>query len=64
MNNKRDRELIDRFTAACAKKRMTLEQMGAAVSRSKNWASQIVNGKTKQLRFQTRNLIREFLGEL
>jgi DNA-binding Xre family transcriptional regulator len=64
MNNKSDKELIARFVAVCSRKRMTLDDMAASVSRSKNWASLIVNGKTKRLKFQTRNLIREFLDEL
>ena len=59
-----DKELIGRFVKTCARQRMTLEDMGRAVGRTKGWASMIINGKVKTLRFCTRNRVLEFLGEL
>ena len=64
MGNKNDLKLIRAYILRCSKKRMTLKQMGKAVGRSKAWASKLVNGKTRNLQFGTRNRILEYLGEL
>ena len=59
-----DKELIAKFINRCAQERMTLDAMGKAVGRSKNWASLLANGKINRLWFCTRNRILEYLGEL
>ena len=64
MINQNDKQLIDRYVKMCARSRMTLEDMGRAVGRTKAWASAVVNRKTTRLQFATRNRILEYMGEL
>jgi transcriptional regulator with XRE-family HTH domain len=59
-----DKKLIERFIKRCARKRMTQEQMGKAVGRSRNWASFLASGRISRLQFRTRNRILEYMGEL
>ena len=58
-----DQKLILRFIARCSREHLTLEMAGKRVGRSKGWASLIVNGKIKRLKFQTKNLILDFLRQ-
>ncbi len=60
----RDKGLIERFIKACAKRRMTLAEMGNSIERTQAWASLLFNGKITRLQFATRNRMKEFLGEL
>ena len=64
MSRNKDIELIQRLISECSRRHMTLEQMAVAVGRSKGWASTIVNGKTRSLKFSTRSLVMKFLGDL
>ena len=64
MTDKNDMMLIKKFILKCARSRMTLEEMGGTVGRTKGWASMIANGKIARLQFGTRNRILEYLGEL
>lgn len=64
MSKIQDKQLIERFTSECARRGFTLEEMGAAIGRTKGWASQLVNGKTKRPGWRTQNEMRRFLGEI
>ena len=62
MTTTTDKELIARFIKKCVLADMTLAEIGAAVGRTKAWASHITRGETVALRFQTRNRMLRFLG--
>jgi len=59
-----DRDIINRFIEKCSREHLTMEGAAKKVYRSKGWASLLINGKIKKLRFQTRNLILDFLGDI
>lgn len=63
MNNNADRLMVKRFVNKCISLDMNLEQMGAAVGRTRGWASQLINERIKNPRWRTRNRIARFLGE-
>jgi len=64
MTANKDIEIIRIFIRRCAKEHKTLKEMGEAVGRTKQWASRLVQGKIKSLRFTTRSMILEYLGKL
>lgn len=64
MSKTSDKKLVKRFIEECASRGLTLEQMGAAVGKTKSWAGMLVNGQIKRPYWRTRNLIRQFLGEI
>lgn len=57
-----DQELIQRYIRWCANNDFNQTKMGELVGRTKQWASWIVNGHTKRLKFTTRNRIKSILG--
>lgn len=59
-----DRGLVKRFVTECARRGFTLAEMGAAVGKTRAWASLIINGRIKRGHWRTRNLMKQFLGEL
>ena len=64
MSKKNDIEIIQEFVNKCLHEHLTLQEMGKLVGRTSQWASTLVNGKTKKLRFKTKGLILEKLGKL
>lgn len=58
-----DQEIIRRFIEKVSRNHLTVEQAASKVGRSKGWASLLINGKIRSLKFQTRNLIIDYLGD-
>jgi hypothetical protein len=58
-----DKDLIQRFISWAIKRELTQTQMATLANRTKGWASLIVRGKIKILKFETRNRIKNLLGE-
>lgn len=59
-----DAALIERFVKSCADRDMTLLQMAESIGKTKTWASLLVRGKVKTLKWQTANRIARYLNGL
>ena len=62
MNKLGDTLLIKFYTSYCIENDFNQSRMAREVGMSKGWASLLVNGKIKSLRFDTRNRIKAILG--
>ena len=62
MNNKSDNLLIKWFIDYCIDQNLNQSRMAELVDMSRGWASMLVNGQIKRLRFDTRNRIKGILG--
>ena len=63
VNKKSDIELIKEFIGWAAQRGLTLEEMARTVKRTKGWASAIIRGQIKELKFSTRCRIESVLKE-
>lgn len=59
---KTDIATIKRYIALCKRRGMTLNAMAAEMGKTGGWASLLVNGKIRGLKWSTRNRMNEILG--
>ena len=57
-----DNLLIKWFVEFCIENDFNQSRMAKEIDMSRGWASLLVNGKIKSLRFDTRNRIKSILG--
>lgn len=64
MHKIKDNLLIKWYIDYCVEKDFNQSEMARKVGMSRAWASMLVNGQIKSLRFDTRNRIKTLLGVL
>lgn len=62
MQKIKDTLLIRWFIDFCIEKDFNQSRMAKEVGMSRSWASMLINGQIKSLRFDTRNRIKNLLG--